>query len=123
MGRKKSGMEGIVFTSSGLNLSSVYTDVAGSEPPLTTKTASFEGCLDYVWVAKECFQSVEVLEMPYVWKQEKNVNGGGEGINGGGVEGDSSGNSVRSVEDLEVMPNEWFPSDHIAIGAKIQYKK
>ncbi|GAX79216.1 hypothetical protein CEUSTIGMA_g6656.t1 [Chlamydomonas eustigma] len=41
----------VPLTSSGLKLSSVHQLSHGWEPPLTTKTTTFAGCLDYIWLS------------------------------------------------------------------------
>ena len=41
----------VTLTTSGLSLRSMHHACHGWEPPLTTKTASFAGCLDYIWLS------------------------------------------------------------------------
>lgn len=112
--RKEKSLISFGFDSAGLALTSVYSACCGGEePPLTTKTASFEGCLDYVWVSKQVFNPTEILEMPYYWDKLPLV---------GGTSSDNNDDKkVDLAVDLKAMPNEEYPSDHLAVGAKVQW--
>lgn len=55
--------------------------------PITTKTPSFAGAIDYIW--RDPGVAVEkVLEMPY-----------------------------SDPEEFAPIPDSWYPSDHLCIGA------
>jgi len=87
-----------VFTTSGLQLQSAYA--AGNEarePPLTTQTDFFMGCLDYIWLSQSHWHVTHTLSMPY------NVDKGPEPQTVG----------FRPIPDAE------FPSDHLAMGCCI----
>jgi CCR4-NOT transcription complex subunit 6 len=77
-------------------LSSVYTQVLGGEPPITTKTTTFEGNIDQIYVNSKA-KVTGVLEMPYV-----------------GEEG---------AAKFPAIPNAIWPSDHIALGVEIDLVK
>ena len=82
----------------GIALTSAYLACRGNEPPITNNTASFRGALDYVWFGgADDFSVSSVLELPY------------------------AETSPRPEDiDLLPMPNEHFPSDHLAVGATLQ---
>lgn len=55
-----------VFTNSGLQLQSAYAaGNEGREPPLTTQTDFFMGCLDYIWLSQSHWHVTHSLSMPY----------------------------------------------------------
>lgn len=68
------------------------------EPTLTTRTKSFHGCLDYVWLSKQHWDVQDTMKMPY---EEPQDIGPPEGI---------------SYDELGTCPNKTQPSDHLAIG-------
>ncbi len=81
----------------GIPLISAYAARLGHEPPITNNTASFRGTLDYIWLAGAGdFSVASVLEMPYA-------------------------DSALKPDDVRLapMPDETFPSDHLAIAAKL----
>jgi hypothetical protein len=67
------------------------------EPALTTRTSSFSGCLDYIWLSKLHWQVAGTLQMPYA--EPRGPPGPPEG-----------------VTTLGTCPNEQQPSDHLAVG-------
>lgn len=87
-----------VFTTSGLKLQSAYAaGNEGQEPPLTTQTDYFMGCLDYIWLSRKRWHVTHTLSMPY------DVSNGPEPQNVG----------FRPIPDAE------FPSDHLAVGCRV----
>jgi mRNA deadenylase 3'-5' endonuclease subunit Ccr4 len=68
------------------------------EPTLTTRTKSFDGCLDYVWLSKQHWTVQSTLPMPY--KEPQDI-GPPEGV---------------SNDELSACPNKTEPSDHLAVG-------
>ncbi|MEW5307672.1 MAG: hypothetical protein WDW36_010050 [Sanguina aurantia] len=90
--------EDLVLGSSGLQLHSTQAAAQGREPVLTTKTASFSGTLDYVFISRQHFQVEAVLEMPYTepaeWRSPMEVKWG-------------------------PIPDSNWPSDHLAMGADL----
>ena len=81
----------------GIPLTSAYAACLGHEPPITNNTASFRGTLDYIWFAgADDFSVASVLEMPY------------------------SG-TAATPDDIQLapMPDQTFPSDHLAIAARL----
>lgn len=87
-----------VFTTSGLKLQSAYAaGNEGQEPPLTTQTDYFMGCLDYIWLSRKHWHVTHTLSMPY------DVSNGPEPQNVG----------FRPIPDAE------FPSDHLAVGCRV----
>ena len=79
-------------------LTSAYAACLGREPPITNSTAHFRGALDYIWFAgADDFSVDSVLEMPYA-------------------------DSALRPDDVELqpIPDDHFPSDHLAIAAKVQ---
>lgn len=86
------------FTTAGLQLNSAYA--AGNdqqEPPLTTQTAWFKGCLDYIFLSSGHWTVTHVLDMPYRVVE--------------GIE--------PQVEGFGPIPDGEFPSDHLAMGCQI----
>lgn len=79
---------------------SSYLALRGREPPLTTKTPGFAGCLDYLWLSESHFEVLQTLEMPY---------GGADEIT-----------DPDDVTDLPPLPDEHHPSDHIAMGCVVK---
>lgn len=66
------------------------------EPPLTTRTPTFAGCLDYIWVSRGHWDVQCTLSLPY--------------------EEPSTWVDPLTDVDFAPIPNEEFPSDHIAMG-------
>lgn len=90
------------FTTAGLQLHSAYA--AGNEekePPLTTQTAWFKGCLDYIWMSLGHWHVTHVLDMPY-----KTVEG-----------------REPQAEGFCAIPDAEFPSDHLAMGCRLVLKQ
>lgn len=89
------------LSTAGLQLQSVYLAFSGREPPLTTKTHIFAGCLDYLWCSAGNWAVTALLDLPYP---------------------DGSGPDPSTVE-IGMMPDELFPSDHLAIGADLRLQR
>ena len=90
------------FTTAGLQLHSAYAaGNAQQEPPLTTQTAWFKGCLDYVWLSSKHWHVTHVLDMPY-----KVVDG-----------------CEPQADNFAPIPDADFPSDHLAMGCKAVLKQ
>lgn len=86
-----------VFTTSGLQLESAYAaGNGGEEPPLTTQTDFFMGCLDYIWLSSKHWHVTHTLNMPY------DVGNGPE----------------PQAVGFRPIPDEEFPSDHLAMGCQ-----
>lgn len=82
----------------GIALTSAYAACLGREPPITNNTATFRGALDYIWFGgADEFSVSSVLELPYA-------------------------DSALRPEDVQLapIPDERFPSDHLAIAARLQ---
>lgn len=87
---------------SGLSpLVSAYSTIDGSEPEITARDAFFASCLDYIWLGTTLAAgpvhfpaATELLQMPYA--------------RGQGAE-------------FPPIPNDKWPSDHIALGAVIAF--
>ncbi|KXZ55860.1 hypothetical protein GPECTOR_2g1411 [Gonium pectorale] len=97
----------VTLGSAGLSLASAYQLMFGREPPLTTRTSSFAGCLDYIFVSPKHFEVTRALELPYT------------------VDGLGSGGGVRDpLADVAFppIPNEDFPSDHLSLAALLRFK-
>lgn len=71
---------------------------------LTTRTTSFSGCLDYIWLSKQHFQVAQTLAMPY--PDPGSVPRG-------------SPDDLLSSSVFGPCPNELFPSDHLAVGCDV----
>eukprot|EP00798_Chlamydomonas_sp_ICE-L_P015345 gene15345-21431_t len=113
---------GVDLTSSGLELRSTHMLAHGWEPPLTTKTATFAGCLDYIWVNPGSGLKTEhTLSLPYEFGSS-GVAPDGERSRKKNKRGQNSSSGPRVVEDpltqleFSSIPDEYFPSDHIAVG-------
>ena len=86
-----------IFTTSGLALESAYAaGNEGQEPPLTTQTSSFMGCLDYIWLSRNHWHVTHTLSMPY---------------------DESKGPTPQGV-GFRPIPDSEFPSDHLAMGCR-----
>jgi mRNA deadenylase 3'-5' endonuclease subunit Ccr4 len=73
----------------------------GREPPCTTRTETFAGSLDYIWLTKQHFEVTAVMEMPYEIPTEDRLG------------------SSKLKDLLPAIPNQWFPSDHLAVGCEV----
>ena len=119
-------LDGHSFDAAGLRLRSMHVEARGAEPPLTTRTATFDGALDYIFVSEGHFSVAAALEMPYDDAGSSGGgNGGGGNGNGGGGNG-NGGNGVRALRPSSVpaaafppAPNAEWGSDHLAIGADL----
>ena len=83
------------LSSHGLLLTSAAVSAWGEEPPFTNKTKKFWGCLDYVFYSRDDFDVVEALEMPYEW---------------------------QSASSFDALPNERWPSDHLAMAFALRWR-
>ena len=77
----------------GLQLQSMHSKAFGMEPQLTTRTNYFAGCLDYIWLSHH-WQVHRVLKLPFKLKE-------------GGP---------RTAGAFRAIPDDVFPSAHLAIG-------
>jgi len=83
------GLQGLPSLSTKLSLQSAMAAALGQEPPLTTKTADFQGTLDYIFVRRP-EHVMRVLQMPF----------------------EGPGEAVR----FPAIPNQTcWPSDHLAL--------
>mmetsp|Transcript_20484 Transcript_20484/g.61042 ORF Transcript_20484/g.61042 Transcript_20484/m.61042 type:complete len:241 (+) Transcript_20484:382-1104(+) len=130
----------VPLTTAGLSLVSAHAAALGHEPPLTTKTATFAGCLDFVWASAAHWRVCRVLAMPYAMPRMRAdaaaaaVAAAAAAATRPGVCSDSghgSGSGVPGADDLVWMdpradvefpaiPDEHFPSDHLAVGAVLE---
>lgn len=94
------GLQDVVYTTSGMKLASSHMMAHGQEPPLTTKTATFAGCLDYIWLSADHFSVMQTLEMPYANAFDSQ--------------------SPEDVSDLGPIPDQHHFSDHLAVGCVVQ---
>lgn len=69
------------------------------EPTLTTRTNSFSGCLDYIWLSKRHWQVQSTLQLPF---QEPSGEPG-----------------PPDRVKLDTCPNQHQPSDHLLIGCDV----
>lgn len=111
----QSEMEGIKLHSSGLAFDSAAALAWGCDPPVTNKTNSFSGCLDYVFVSKGDWNVVEALDTlsypfpPPLPSPRKGVNS------------NSKGKTMRElISTVAPMPNEDAPSDHLPLCFKLE---
>ena len=91
------------FSTHGLQLVSAYFAARGAEPPLTNKHKGFAGCLDYIWISREKLRVVEVLALPYECMGLRQVP------------------HVPEAVPFPPIPNKDWPSDHLALAAKLQW--
>lgn len=70
----------------------------GKEPPVTNCTQWFQGCLDYIWVSREAFQVSHWLGMPY----------------------DNDAPDDPADVHFGPIPDSLWPSDHLAVGCRVQ---
>lgn len=89
------------FDTSQLKLHSAYAAGNDSqEPPLTTQTNSFMGCLDYIWLSQKHWQVTSTLSMPY----------------------DVQKGPQPQTVGFRPIPDKEFPSDHLAVGCQVILK-
>ncbi|GMH36394.1 hypothetical protein BSKO_04262 [Bryopsis sp. KO-2023] len=88
-----------VFDSGGLFFESAYMMANGSEPLVTHFTSEVKTCYDYIFMSRDDFSVVETLELPY----------------------DTAG--IRDPKHVKMLrlPNAKFPSDHLALGATLEF--
>jgi CCR4-NOT transcription complex subunit 6 len=99
-------LAGVRLSSGALCLESAAVAAWGREAPVTNKTASFAGCLDYVWLSRGHWAVSAALHPPYRFDrpppgQPAQVADPGD------------------VSDLPPIPNQHFPSDHLALGFRL----
>mmetsp|Transcript_35191 Transcript_35191/g.75981 ORF Transcript_35191/g.75981 Transcript_35191/m.75981 type:complete len:703 (+) Transcript_35191:95-2203(+) len=91
--------------SNPFHLRSVYAaqrgDNARGDLPFTNVTKEFVGCLDYVYFEHEQFDQTCKLKVPTSFR-EMNPSGDGQG---------------------HLIPSDIWPSDHIAVGARLRLKQ
>jgi hypothetical protein len=81
----------------------MHVAALGAEPPLTTRTSTFDGTLDYLFLSAGDWEVAAVLSMPY-------AAGGG-----------AAARPPSSVppDAFPAAPNAVWPSDHLAVGAEL----
>ncbi|KAG2451490.1 hypothetical protein HYH02_004088 [Chlamydomonas schloesseri] len=111
------------LTTSGFQLASSYVLAHGTDPPLTTRTNNFAGCLDYIFVSPQHFDVLRTLELPYEPSSDDEGprgESGGRGAGGGGKAGGAAGTYPDVKDPMDVpfppIPNEVFPSDHLSLA-------
>jgi len=111
-GKTKGGggdqLQDIELSSRGFVLTSAAKEAWGSEPMFTNRTPGFTGCLDYIFFTSNSFQVSEILKMPF-----------GSDDGSGKVEEEEEAEVIRKFPPI---PNEVWPSDHLAVGAKLRWK-
>lgn len=94
-------MQNYEFNTSGLQLHSAYAAANdGQEPPLTTQTSTFMGCLDYVWLSRTHWEVTSTLSLPYDAQK---------------------GPEPQNVQ-FRPIPDAEFPSDHLAVACQVVLK-
>ena len=74
-------------------LKHAYAAPGATMPALTTKTNTFAGCIDHIWLSQD-LQVVEVLDMPY---------------------------PIGADADFRPIPNARWGSDHLAVGVTLRF--
>ena len=94
-------MQQHMFDTSKLQLHSAYAaGNQGREPPLTTQTSTFMGCLDYIWLSRKHWRVTSTLRMPY----------------------DVQKGPQPETVGFRPIPDKEFPSDHLAVGCQVVLK-
>ena len=83
-------------TACGLKLKSAFSDLHGHEPALTTRTADFEGTLDYIWLSQPHFKVTGTLPFPF------------------------SDDAKLGDITLAPCPNDSEPSDHLSVTCDVE---
>ncbi|GLC57141.1 hypothetical protein PLESTB_001191800 [Pleodorina starrii] len=113
----------VPLTSGGLQLVSLNVEAFGREPPLTTRTSSWAGCIDFVWISRGDFSVASGLAMPYDDGGLPPLGPAGGASGGGGAGGGGSRDPTwrDPLTDIAftAIPNEFFPSDHLAVGGEV----
>ncbi|EFJ42310.1 hypothetical protein VOLCADRAFT_97721 [Volvox carteri f. nagariensis] len=107
----------VPLTSAQLQLTSMNAEFFGREPPLTTRTATWAGCIDFVWLSRGDFAVSSALAMPYSDDGLPPLGPDGGGGDGGGRE--ASWRDPFADIAFTAIPDEFFPSDHLAVGGEI----
>lgn len=115
--REATALQKLELTCKGLNFASAAVESWEKEPPFTTKTPGFSGTLDYIFFTPGKFEVVEMLEMPYDWNSEGLEMGNSSG------EGGKEENEERKVDGFPCIPDQVWPSDHLAMAAKFRWKE
>ncbi|KAG2493666.1 hypothetical protein HYH03_008180 [Edaphochlamys debaryana] len=121
----------VPLQASGLSLASLSAQVWGREPPLTNRTASFAGCLDYVWLSTPHLAAASALAMPFddggwppmgpqATTAAAATAGAGTGA-GAATQEPRPGSWVDPVKDVAfgAVPDEHWPSDHLPVGGEL----
>jgi CCR4-NOT transcription complex subunit 6 len=110
--REAAALRGLQLHDAGLGFVSAAVEAWGAEPPFTNRTTTFSGCLDYVFYTPEHFGAVAALELPFAWVREK----------GAGDRGCSKHRNMVSAEEFTPIPDESWPSDHLAMGFDLRWR-
>ncbi|KAG7668710.1 hypothetical protein Ndes2526B_g03664 [Nannochloris sp. 'desiccata'] len=105
-------LQDIELNSKGFVFTSAAKEAWGSEPMFTNRTPGFTGCLDYIFFTSNSSQVSEILKMPF-----GNTNSSCAGS--GKVEEEEEAEVMRNFPPI---PNAVWPSDHLAVGAKLRWK-
>lgn len=110
---KKNSRKYVGVLQTNINFTHVYKE---QRIPFTTKCPDFQGPLDYIFYTFETCNCIGFLEMPYVFKPA--MKSGTGTFNLQKVE-----NVKLSSNDFPFIPNDVYPSDHLAIGGIFEFKK
>jgi Endonuclease/Exonuclease/phosphatase family len=100
-------------------LRSAYVAARGRDPATTTRTATFSACLDFVFVSPSV-RVLAVLDMPYPTTARDPVSGA---LHPHPLPLDHSSPHIAqpSRDTFSAIPDHVWPSDHVAVGADIQF--
>jgi hypothetical protein len=88
---------------------------------LTTRTATFDGTLDYLFLSAGHWQVLSTLDMPFPSQQQQGQGQHGQRPGGGGLTGAHAvpPGSVSQAA-FPPAPNAVWASDHVAVGAELE---
>ncbi|KAG2447211.1 hypothetical protein HYH02_007952 [Chlamydomonas schloesseri] len=112
------------LSASGLRLGSLNALAFGREPPLTTRTATFAGTLDYVWLSQPGLEVTAALSLPFEDGGSPPLMAPGAAAAGPGAAASTQPGTWRDpVADVAMVPvpNEEYGSDHLAVGGEVQF--
>lgn len=107
-GPGQQGLPSLRLSSAPFQLASAAVQAWGREPPLTTRTATFSGTLDYVFLSRGHWVVGEALALPYRFDPAP-----------AGQHAAVNHPADVPLAQLSAIPNHLFPSDHLPLAFRL----